>query len=496
MSTPQTPARYNGFTQQFIGGVWRDGQSSHVVVDTNPFDGSHLTEIAGASAVDVAEAYAAATRAQASWAATPPRERAAVMSRAAAITMARRDEIIESTILEVGCVRKVAEILWYFTWSILDASAAYPSRVVGQIVPTESASEESLIYRKPLGIIGIISPWNAPINLTMRSLAPALALGNAVVVKPASDTPITGGLLHARIFEEAGLPQGVLNIVVGASREIGDAVVQDEAAALISFTGSTDVGRSLFAKAGTSKRIKRLGLELGGNAPFVVLDDADVDAAAHALVVSRFLHQGQICMSANRAIVDAKVFDRFVEQVVERTRALPFGDPLDPQTVIGPLINRTQVNTVVEKIARAKQDGARALLEGELSGSQGNIVPPHVFIDVEPSFSIAQEESFGPLLPIIKARDEEHALAMANDTQFGLSSAVFTADVDRGKRFLLRVEAGMGHVNDITVADSEYAPYGGEKNSGLGRFNSDWVIDEFTRPHWITTQRKPGPWPF
>ncbi len=419
------------------------------------------------------------------------------MARAAAITQARREEIIEATVREVGCIRKVAEILWYFAWAILDASASYPARVTGQIVPTDIPGEESLVYRKPLGVIGIISPWNAPINLTMRSLAPALALGNAVVLKPASDTPITGALMHARIFEEAGLPKGVLNVLVGSSGEIGDAIVQHDAAALVSFTGSTEVGRSLFAKIGGSGRIKRLALELGGNAPFVVLEDADIDLAARALVVSRFLHQGQICMSANRAIVHAAVFDRFVDQVVKRTKALPAGDPLAPNTVIGPIINQTQVRSVLEKIQRAKDQGARLLLEGEVSGAQNNIIPPHIFVDIAPDSAIAQEESFGPLLPILKVQDEAEALAVANDTQFGLSASVFTADIDRGKRFLLQVESGMGHVNDITVADSAYAAYGGEKNSGIGRFSAEWVIDEFTRPHWITTQTAPGAaWPF
>ena len=229
---------------------------------------------------------------------------------------------------------------------------------------------------------------------------------------------------------------------------------------------------------------------------FVVLDDADLDRAAQALVVSRFLHQGQICMCANRAIVDARVFDDFVDRVVTRTRALPYGDPNDPTTVVGPLINATQVAAVTGRIERAKRQGAKALLDGPVRGSQRNIIPPHVFVDVESHYAIAQEESFGPLLPILKADNDAHALALANDTTFGLSSAVFTRDLERGRQFIRRVEAGMGHVNDVSIADSEYAPYGGEKNSRVGRFNSDWVIDEFTRPHWITIQRGEVAWPF
>jgi acyl-CoA reductase-like NAD-dependent aldehyde dehydrogenase len=467
-----------------------------VIEDTNPFDGSVIARIRGASVEDVSEAYRCAERAQPGWAVSSPRERSTILRRAADLILRRRDEIIEASIREVGGVRKFAEIVWYFAWSILDTASTYPFRAAGQIVPTDSQGEESLVYREPLGVIGIISPWNSPINLTMRSLAPALALGNAVVVKPASDTPITGGLMHARVFEEAGLPKGVLNVVVGASSEIGDAVVTNEAASLVSFTGSTDVGRSLFGKVGASARIKRLDLELGGNAPFVVLEDADLERAAHALVVSRFLHQGQICMSANRAIVDGRVFEAFVEHVVTRVRVLKYGDPKDADTVVGPLTNQVQVNAVVDRIRRAKQQGARALVEGPITGSQRNIIAPHVFVDVQSHYAIAQEESFGPLLPILKAKDDADALAIANDTQFGLSASVFTRDVDRGKRFALAIQSGMGHVNDISVADSEYAAYGGEKNSGIGRFNAEWVIDEFTRPHWITIQREDVTWPF
>jgi aldehyde dehydrogenase (NAD+) len=494
--TSRAPEPYCGFTQQFIDGVWCEGSSAHIVKDTNPYDGSVLTEVHGASVEDVDLAFKAARNAQPAWAATTARKRTAIMRRAADLLWARREEIIDLTIRETGGVRSIAETLTYFAWTQLDAAAMYPAFARGTIVPAEAAGEESFAYRKPLGVIAVISPWNAPINLTMRSLAPALALGNAVVLKPSSDTPITGGLVHARIFEEAGLPKGVFNVVVGASNEIGDPVVVHPSSALVSFTGSTPVGRALFGKVGSSVNIKRFALELGGNAPFVVLNDADLDRAAQALVVGRFMHQGQICMSANRAIVDAQVFDAFVEKVMARVRALKFGDPQDRNTVIGPLVNQTQVKSVLAKIEKAKAQGARMLAGGPVRGSQRNIIPPHVFVDVETQYAIAQEESFGPVLPILRARDEAHALTLANDTEFGLSSAVFTRDLERGRRFALSIEAGMTHVNDIPVADSAYAPYGGERNSGLGRFNGESIIEEFTRPHWITTQRQAVTYPF
>ncbi|MFZ6861156.1 aldehyde dehydrogenase family protein [Undibacterium sp. Ji67W] len=492
-----TSKRYQGYTQQYIGGQWRDGQSKDSrIIDTNPYDGKELVVIRGASVADVNDAYTSALAAQPAWEATSPRERAAIMRRAADILLARRDEIIDLTIQETGGIRKFAEIIWYFAWSITDASASYPALVKGGILQSDVPNQESMYYRKALGVVTVISPWNSPINLTQRSLAPALALGNTVVLKPASDTPITGGLIHAKVFAEAGLPPDVLNVVVGSSSEIGDAVIKHPVSNLVSFTGSTSVGRSLLGKVGESPMLKRLALELGGNAPFVVLDDADLDAAVQALVVGRFLHQGQICMSANRAIVVASVHDAFVDKLVERIKSLPSGDPQHADTVIGPLINNAQVKSVLAKIEKAKSEGLHMILGGDVFGAMANIIPPHVFVDVASHHALAREESFGPVLPILKARDEAHALELANDTEFGLSSAVFTKDLERGRRFILQVKAGMGHVNDIPIADSEYAPFGGERNSGIGRFNSDWIVDEYTRTHWITTQRTRAELPF
>jgi acyl-CoA reductase-like NAD-dependent aldehyde dehydrogenase len=488
---------YTGFSQQYIAGQWRTGRSAGSVInDLNPYDGKTLVAIPGASVADVHDAYTAASAAQRSWALALPRERAEVMRRAADILKNRRDEIIDWTIAETGGIRKFAEIIWYFAWSITDAAASYPGRVRGEILPSDVVGQESRVYRKPLGVISIISPWNSPINLTQRSLAPALALGNAVVLKPAGDSPVTGGLMHAKIFEEAGLPPGLLNVVVGSSAEIGDAVVTHPASRLVSFTGSTRVGRDLYGKIGASQNIKHLALELGGNAPFVILDDADLDQAVNALVVGRFLHQGQICMSSNRVIVAEKLHDDMLASLLARIEGLAFGNPADASTVFGPLINASQVHGVLDKIARAKDEGANMALGGALRGPMQNIVPPHIFTDVQPHFAIAREESFGPVLPILKAKDDAHALQLANDSEYGLSCAVFSRDLDRATRFALQIEAGMAHINDQSVADAAYAPFGGEKNSGIGRFNADWIIDEYTRTQWLTIQHGAATLPF
>jgi aldehyde dehydrogenase (NAD+) len=342
-------------------------------------------------------------------------------------------------------------------------------------------------------VVGVISPWNFPLHLTQRSVAPALALGNAVVIKPASDTPVTGGLLAARIFEEAGVPAGVISVLVGSGAEIGDAFVEHPVPKFISFTGSTPVGANIGRIASGGKHLKHVALELGGNSPFVVLADADLEQAVAAAVMGKFLHQGQICMAINRIIVEDALYDRFVERYAERVKALKVGDPSEPDTVVGPIINRKQLDTLLSKVARAREEGARPVVEGDV---RGQLLPPHVFADVTAEMEITREEIFGPLVGIQRARDEAHALALANDSEFGLSSAVFTADLERGARFARRIKAGMTHVNDIPVNDEAHAPFGGEKNSGLGRFNGEWAIEEFTTDHWISVQMTPRKYPF
>ena len=261
----------------------------------------------------------------------------------------------------------------------------------------------------------------------------------------------------------------------------------------ISFTGSTPVGRGIARNAAESPVLKRLELELGGNSPFVVLDDADVNLAANAAVFGRFLHQGQICMSINRIIVDDAIHDDFVDLFAQRVRDLKAGNPHDEDTAIGPVINQRQLDGLRTKIENARSSRARQLVGGE---PDGLVLPPHVFDDVSNDQELAKEEIFGPIAPIIRAHGEEDALRLANDTTYGLSSAVFTADVARGVAFATRVEAGMTHVNDQPVNDLANQPFGGEKNSGIGRFGGDWAVEAFTTGHWVTVQHEPRPYPF
>ncbi|MDX1265801.1 MAG: aldehyde dehydrogenase family protein [Oceanisphaera sp.] len=488
-----TISSYQNLELQPLAGQWRPGRSERKLQVVNPYTQQSLLELNLATREDLDEAFVAAREAQKNWAAMAPAARAAIMLKAVEIFDKRREEIVEWIIKESGSTRIKAQIEWGAARAITLEAASFPSRVHGRILPNDIPGKESRVYRKPLGVVGVISPWNFPLHLTQRSLAPALALGNAVVVKPASDTPITGGLLLAHIFEEAGLPAGVMSVVVGSGAEIGDAFVEHPVPGFISFTGSTEIGLNIGRLASGGKHLKHVALELGGNSPFVVLADADVEQAVNAAVVGKFLHQGQICMAINRIIVEQPLVEEFTRRYAERVKALPYGDPSKPETVVGPVINSKQLTGLLAKIETAKAEGATLLVGGE---AQGNVLPPHVFGNVTADMEIAREEIFGPLVGIQAARDEQHALELANQSEYGLSSAVFTGSLERGVRFAQGIQAGMTHINDMPVNDAPNAAFGGEKSSGLGRFNGEWAIEEFTTDHWITVQHEPRRYPF
>lgn len=491
--TPSTPQTYDHLDKLFIAGTWRDGGSGTTLEDVNPYNQDVLASHVLANRADVDEAYAAAAQAQREWAAAAPRERAGVLTRAVQLFDQRHDELVRWCQLESGSIRAKAEFEVGAARDITEEAASFPYRMHGGIFASDTPHKENRVYRQPLGVVGVISPWNFPMNLSNRSVATALGCGNAVVLKPASDTPLTGGLLLAKIYEEAGLPKGLLSVLIGRGSDIGDYFVEHPVPKLITFTGSTAVGRGIGAKTTGGQHIKRVALELGGNCPLVVLDDADVAHAVDIAIIGRFLHQGQICMSTNRIIVDASLADDFTERFVDRASKLVCGDPLDPATDIGPIINEAQLTGLLEKIERAQQQGAEVLLGGE---PDGLVLPPAVFGGVDPTWDIAMQESFGPLAPIIVAHGEDEALRFANMSDYGLSSAVAGTDVERATAFALKIDAGMTHVNDMTVADERNVPFGGEKNSGLGRFNGEWILEEMTRTHWTSVQHEAHPYPF
>lgn len=494
LSVPSVhPTPYSTFDRMPLGGQWRAGRSGKISEDRDPYTDEVLVRIPLANEQDLEEAYRAAATVQPQWASTLPGERAAILRRAASIMEARREEIVTWLIRESGSTRLKANVEWGSAHALTLEAASAPYRVQGRILPSDIPGKENRVYRQPVGVVGVISPWNFPLHLSNRSVAPALAVGNAVVIKPASDTPVTGGLLLAKIFEEAGLPPGVLSVVIGPGRVIGDAFVLHAVPRVVSFTGSTPVGRRIAELVAKSSMLKKVALELGGNSPFIILDDADLDLAVNAAVFGKFIHQGQICMITNRLIVDSKIYDQFVERFTARVRNLKVGDPTSADTAIGPIINQSQFDGLMKHIAAARANGARQTVGGD---PQGLVLPPHVFADVTPLMQIAQDEMFGPVVSVIKVAGEEEAIRVANDTEYGLSSAVFTRNVERGVRVALQVKAGMTHVNDQPVNDLPNCPFGGEKNSGLGRFGGDWIVEEFTTDHWVSVQHTPRQYPF
>lgn len=476
----------------FLAGRWKKA-SGEAMDDTNPYTGETILSLTAATADDVDEACRAAGRAQSGWAALPPARRSAMMHAVADLVESRKDEIAGWIVREGGGTRLKAEVESGLVISVFRAAASLPYMVEGRILPEDIPGKESRSYRQPQGVVALVSPWNFPLQLTARTLAPALAVGNAVVIKPASDTPVSGGLLFAKLLEEAGCPEGIVSVLPGSGSTIGDALVRHEVPRVVSFTGSTPVGRGIAEAVSKGAILKQLELELGGNSPIIVLDDADIDRAAEAAVWGKFMHSGQICMIANRIVVEDSVYDEFLAAFLAKVERLKVGDPADSDTFVGPLVNEDQFRQVTDLIGKARAEGAKLDIGGE---PEGLVVPPHVFTGVADDSCLLAQEIFGPVVAVHRVADEEEALAAANDTEYGLSSAVFTEDIARGLAFARRVEAGMTHINDQPVNDSPFAPFGGEKNSGIGRFNGRWAIDAFTTDHWITIQHQKRALPF
>lgn len=475
---------HTDFTKMYIDGQWVEGSSDKSIDNTNPFTDETLFSIRSADESDLDKAYDVAKGAQAEWATMLPQNRRALIEKFAEVTLQHKEDIIEWLVKESGSTRIKAEGEFLASMAIIKEAATFPFRMDGLIKPSIVPNKENRVYRKPLGVIGVISPWNFPFHLAVRSIVSALATGNTVVVKPATATPVTGGLLFASLFEEAGLPKGVLNVVVGRGSEIGDAIVEHPVPKLISFTGSTEVGKGIAEKAG--RLLKKTALELGGNNVFVVLDDADIDRAVESAVYSKFYHQGQICMSTNRILVAESIHDAFLEKFVERVRALKFGNPNESDTQVGPLIDHDQVDRILDQIKQTVDAGATLQIGGN---ADGNVLEPTIVSGVTNDMPLAKNEIFGPVAVILSFKDDAEALKLSNELPYGLSGAVH-GSIYRATEFARQVETGMIHVNDQSVNDEPHLPFGGEKDSGLGRFNGEWVLEEFTTLQWVSVMHE------
>jgi benzaldehyde dehydrogenase (NAD) len=456
-----------------------------------PATGTVLARVGLANADDINAAAAVARDRQPDWAAVPGPERARLIRRAARVLEDNRAEFERWLVREGGAVPGKAAFEVDLVLSELWEASALPTQPFGQLLPASEAGRQSIARRVPLGVVGVISPWNFPQILSVRAVAPALALGNAVVLKPDVQTAVSGGVLIARLFELAGLPDGLLHVLPGDA-EPGAALAESPHVAMISFTGSTAVGRLVGEAAG--RTLKRVSLELGGNNALIVLDDADIDVASSAGAWGAFLHQGQVCMTAGRHIVVESVADAYLERLTKRAENLPVGDPFTGQVALGPLISAKQLANV-DRIVRQTVDAGATVRTG---GSYENLFyRPTVLSDVTPTMPAFREEIFGPVAPVIVVKDADEAVRVANDTEYGLVAAIQTGSVERGLELADRLNTGIVHVNDQTLNNDAYAPFGGTGASGNGaRFGTQSSWDEFTQWQWVTSRPKAHGFPF
>src|SRR5262245_21594828 len=475
-----------------IGGRWTEAEGGKTFDDTDPFTGETVASVPAAGREDTRRAIEAAAAAFPAWSQAPPAERQMVFLKAADLLEARAEEVGSWLTRETGSTFGFAMFQLHFVPGLFRQAAALAYAPIGEIIPSDTGMF-AMGIRRPVGVVGAISPWNAALILSARAIAAPLALGNTVVHKPSELSPYSGGLLWGEIFGEAGLPEGALNIVTHAPGEagpIGEELTENPAVQVINFTGSTNSGRKIAEAAG--RNLKRVVLELGGSNPLIVLGDADLDYAVDASAFGAFLHQGQICMSARRIIVEESIADTFTDRLVEKTKGLKAGDPKEQDTIIGPLITEDALTTVKGRVDDVVAKGAKLLAGGEADGS---VYQATLLSNVPADSEFAQVETFWPVASIEVAGSADEAIERANNTSYGQSAGIITSDADRGLQLAQRIQAGIVHVNDQPVGDEPQMPFGGVKDSGFGRFGGTAVINEFTEIQWVTVSGA-HPFPF
>ena len=469
---------------------WEPGTGGPID-DVEPATGRHIVSVAGSTPDDVTRAAAAAKAAQPAWAETSYQERARILRKAADIYEANRDEFGTWTMRETGASHSKMHHESNFAYGEILSASTLPWQPYGSLVPTVVKGRLSMIRRIPVGVVGAITPWNSPSVLGMRVVAPALALGNAVVLKPDPQTPVIGGAMFEAVFREAGLPEGLLQIVVGGA-DVGEALVTDPNVNVVSFTGSTAAGRRVGELAGA--RLKKVSLELGGNNAFIVLDDADLAAATAAGAFSSFQFQGQVCFAAGRHIVHESVAGDYVDALRDKAQKLRLGDPYREDVQLGPIVNEKQIRRVDDIVQRSVQGGARLVTGGTY---EGLFYQPTVLTDVTQEHAAFTDEIFGPVAPVTTFRTDEEALALANSSEYGLVGAVYSKSMSRGLAIAQRIKAGMVHVNDGTLNDEATIPFGGTGMSGNGtRYGGEANLDNFTEWQWVTVRDEPPTFPF
>jgi benzaldehyde dehydrogenase (NAD) len=478
--------------QLMIGGQWRDAQSGREYEQRFPYTGEVVGSAAAAGRQDARAAVEAADRALAEWAHSAPAMRREVLSKAADLLMERQEEIAHLVTEETGGVFGWGMFNVQLAAGMLREAAAQAYGLVGEVIPSDVPGKLAMGVRQPAGVVAAIAPWNAPVILATRAVAAPLAYANTVVLKASEICPRTHAAV-VRALTDAGLPDGAINLIThdpADAPEVVDELIAHPATRRINFTGSTKVGRIIAENAG--RHLKRVLLELGGKSPMVVLADANLDRAAAAASFGAFFHQGQICMSTERIVVDRSVADQLSSKLAERAGSLPVGDPREPTTAIGPLVNTAAMERVGALVQDAVSKGAEVLSGGEPSGP---CFPPTVLGAVTPEMRVYGEESFGPLVTVVPVDGVDEAVRVANDTDYGLAAAVFSENVPAALELAQRIQSGICHVNDTTVHDEPQMPFGGVKASGWGRFGGRAALEEFTELRWITVQELPREYP-
>ena len=458
----------------------------------NPVTGEVASEAPAHTVADANSVADKAAAALAGWSALGPNARRAMLVKASAALEARADDFVAAMQTEIGATEGWARFNLMLAASMIREAAALTTQISGEVIPSDKPGCLAMAVREPCGVILGISPWNAPIILGVRAIAVPLACGNTVILKASEICPRTHALI-VEAFADAGFPEGVVNVVSNAPADAGEvvgALIDHPAVRRINFTGSTAVGRIIAKRA--AEHLKPVLLELGGKAPFVILEDADLDEAVKAAAFGAFMNQGQICMSTERIIAVEAVADAFVEKFQAKVAGMAVGDPREGKTPLGAVVDLKTVQHCEGLVADAIAAGAVALTGGP---SNGVLMPATVVDKVTPAMRLFRDESFGPVVAVTRARDEAHAIELANDTEYGLSAAVFTRDIARGMTVAKQIKSGICHINGPTVHDEAQMPFGGVKASGYGRFGGKAGIDAFTELRWITIETQPGHFP-
>jgi succinate-semialdehyde dehydrogenase/glutarate-semialdehyde dehydrogenase len=461
--------------QCYIDGAWVDADAKGVIEVNNPATGEIIGTVPRMGGAETRRAIAAAARAFPGWRARTAKERAIVMRKWFDLMMANQEDLAVLMTTEQGKPLAEAKGEVAYAASFLEWFGEEAKRVYGDTIPGHQADKRIVVTKEPIGVVACITPWNFPAAMITRKAGPAIAVGCTVVIKPASATPYSA-LALAELAERAGVPKGVINVVTGGSTEIGAELTGNATVRKLSFTGSTEIGKVLMKQCAST--VKKLSLELGGNAPFIVFDDADLDAAVDGAIASKYRNTGQTCVCANRLLVHDKVYDAFAAKLIEAVKKLKVSNGLEPGATQGPLIDKAAVDKVEAHIKDATSKGAKIVVGGKRHALGGTFFEPTILIDVTPKMAVAREETFGPVAPLFRFKTEAEAVQMANDTEFGLAAYFYGRDVGRVWRVAEQLEYGIVGIN-TGIISTEVAPFGGMKESGLGREGSKYGIEDF-----------------